>query len=393
MRIRHPWPPTSEHLWVFSLVPLLASCALTKNQALNLTTNLSAYRDRGQMTNRLEISDRDGLTTDFHYLSRGATNKGVTIVFVHGYPASLFTWADIIAPTNPATQPHATELAAKAGLLALDLPGHGFTKSKRNRAQLDLLLPPASAAQSVLKFLDAKVVTSNVVLVGHSLGAVVVLNAARQAAAEAAVSGKDHAGPRKWRVAALVLISPEGAPRTRTDYLSGERQLRGWFTGRLAGWHGLVYRCGWLTRLSKIREMFRYGFWQVEAEAEIRDLTTNKCADVPLHQSKAYGLLMRNRENYLSNRTLVRRDMPGEYDLVSWAGQSFHGKRVLVWGRADKLFPFETHGRFYDALFKPTPSLFSAETPDQLTPNVGHIVPEDSPEAVAGVLTDLLKSL
>jgi pimeloyl-ACP methyl ester carboxylesterase len=135
------------------------------------------------------------------------------------------------------------------------------------------------------------------------------------------------------------------------------------------------------------------GYWAVKAEETIRQMNTNHDVNVSPDQTDAYAFLMRNKEDYCSNRTLVRKNAPGEDELIQWAGQSqsFDGRRILMWGRADKLFPFERDGCFYETLFRPAQSLFATNPPPpNLLPNVGHIVPEDAPEAVAETLLNLI---
>src|SRR6266487_6635923 len=270
---------------------------------------------------------------------------------------------------------HACCGASKANLLALDLPGHGFTKSKRSTKELAPLLWPDGAAKSVVSFLEAAGVTGKVVLVGHSFGGLVSLYTARQATLELRpdltvpmpLGSVPQPKPvnRRWQVVGVVLIDPEGAPRQKSEYLKNEKKLREWPSGWLSASHSLVRWCGWVYEPCSWFAFLRRGYWGVQAERAIQEVYTNSASPkvvrpVAPDQRKAYATLMRVKENYLSNRTLVRRHKqgePGEEEIIRWAADGFPGKRVLIWGANDNLFPLRTHGAFYNGLFRPEPSL------------------------------------
>jgi pyruvate dehydrogenase E2 component (dihydrolipoamide acetyltransferase) len=98
-------------------------------------------------------------------------------VLVHGYGGDKNSWLFVQEP-----------LAQRGTVLALDLPGHGGSDKDVGDASLSLL------ARSVLGFLDALQI-DRAHLVGHSLGAAVVL------AATASAPG---------RVRSLTLVAPAG---------------------------------------------------------------------------------------------------------------------------------------------------------------------------------------
>lgn len=93
-------------------------------------------------------------TTKIHYLSEG---KGTdAFVLVHGWGSSLDFW-----------RAQVPELAKRARVIALDLPGHGKSDKPETNYNMDFF---AAAVDAVLK--DAKV--ERAVLVGHSMGTPVI---------------------------------------------------------------------------------------------------------------------------------------------------------------------------------------------------------------------------
>lgn len=93
-------------------------------------------------------------TTKIHYVSEGKGKDA--IVLVHGWTCNLTNWRDQIP-----------ELSKRARVLALDLPGHGFSDKPQVKYDMDLF---AAAIDAVMK--DAGV--ERAVLVGHSMGTPVV---------------------------------------------------------------------------------------------------------------------------------------------------------------------------------------------------------------------------
>ncbi|MBV8458400.1 MAG: acetoin dehydrogenase dihydrolipoyllysine-residue acetyltransferase subunit [Acetobacteraceae bacterium] len=111
------------------------------------------------------------------YLETGGQNEGRPIVLVHGFGGDLNNWLFV--------QPALTE---RHRVLALDLPGHGGSTKEVGAGDLGAL---SAALSGFLNAID--VVKAH--LVGHSLGAAVVLRTAL-----------DHPS----QVASLTLISPAG---------------------------------------------------------------------------------------------------------------------------------------------------------------------------------------
>lgn len=133
-----------------------------------------------------EIIEAGG--TRINYL-RSGTGSGPPLVLVHGFGGDLNNWLF----NQPA-------LADEHDVVALDLPGHG--RSSKDVGAGDL----ASLSATLAAFLDA-LGLKRAHLVGHSLGAAVVLDLALGA---------------PGRAASLTLISPAGlGPEINMDYIAG----------------------------------------------------------------------------------------------------------------------------------------------------------------------------
>ena len=121
------------------------------------------------------------------YSRQGEGDK--TVVLLHGFGGDLDNWLFNVGP-----------LAARADVVALDLPGHGESALSLPGPSLEAL------AAFVVAFLD-QVGIERCHLAGHSLGAAV--------AAQVALDQPD-------RVAGLVLIAPAGlGPDINMEYIDG----------------------------------------------------------------------------------------------------------------------------------------------------------------------------
>lgn len=122
------------------------------------------------------------------YLSLGDDHDGDPVVFIHGFGGDLNNWMF----NQPA-------VAQRRRAIALDLPGHGASSKATDGSVADL----ASALIATLNGLGI----TKAVLVGHSLGAAIALEASR-------------ADP--GRVARLVLVCPAGlTAQINTSYIDG----------------------------------------------------------------------------------------------------------------------------------------------------------------------------
>ena len=114
---------------------------------------------------------------------------GKTVVLLHGFGGDLDNWLFNVGP-----------LAARADVVALDLPGHGESAISLPGSSVEAL------AGFVMAFVD-QLGIGRCHLAGHSLGAVV--------AAQVALDHPD-------RVAGLVLIAPAGfGPDINMEYIDG----------------------------------------------------------------------------------------------------------------------------------------------------------------------------
>jgi pimeloyl-ACP methyl ester carboxylesterase len=93
-------------------------------------------------------------TTKIHYTSEGKGSEA--LVLVHGWGSNLDFW-----------RAQVPELAKRARVIALDLPGHGKSDKPETTYSMDYF---AAAIDAVMK--DAKV--ERAVLVGHSMGTPVI---------------------------------------------------------------------------------------------------------------------------------------------------------------------------------------------------------------------------
>lgn len=132
-----------------------------------------------------------------HAIQVGRAGEGdaTPVVLLHGYSGDMNNWLFNLEP-----------LAAKAPVIALDLPGHGGSTKDVGEGSL------ASLAASVTATLDALGV-KQAHLIGHSLGAAV---AARLAADD------------PERAASLTLICPAALPGTEVseEFLTGVAEAR-----------------------------------------------------------------------------------------------------------------------------------------------------------------------
>jgi pyruvate dehydrogenase E2 component (dihydrolipoamide acetyltransferase) len=119
----------------------------------------------------------------------GAGTDGEVVLLVHGYGGDRNSWLFLQEP-----------LAAKYRVYALDLPGHGTSAKDVGDGS------PAVLADAVTGVLDA-LGAARAHLVGHSMGAAVVLTAAAR---------------DPGRITSLTLIAPSGfGPEINAGYLRG----------------------------------------------------------------------------------------------------------------------------------------------------------------------------
>ena len=101
-----------------------------------------------------EIKSLDWANGSLHYLVRERAGAGRTLVLVHGIGTSSSTWLRVMP-----------RLAGSHRIIALDLPGFGFSSANSTRGFSTL-----SEHVVALSALMEKVTNEPVILLGHSLG-------------------------------------------------------------------------------------------------------------------------------------------------------------------------------------------------------------------------------
>jgi pimeloyl-ACP methyl ester carboxylesterase len=178
------------------------------------------------------------------------------------------------------------DLRARFRLIAVDLPGHGFTRCPD--VPLEPLIDPRFAAK-FLRDVLRQLHVERVDCLGHSFGGLVVCYL-------------DEITP--GLVGRLVLLDSEGLPRCRNEFLPSERQLLGGFTGRVASSHFATRLFGGCTApLSTLRHG---SFLEAAADRGLREISEGLYRTPGFAPSedrrKTYATLMRVAENYHAGR-------------------------------------------------------------------------------------------
>lgn len=145
---------------------------------------------------------RSGVTTTYlptplgrlHVYDAPGTGTG-TIVLLHGISATSTSFAPLLSPLR----------RGAARVIAIDLPGHGFSDAPRARLTPELLFETMTAA------IDELSRGEPVILVGNSLGGAVAVH---------------HAIARPATTTGLVLLSPGGAALGDAEWQSLKASFR-----------------------------------------------------------------------------------------------------------------------------------------------------------------------
>ncbi len=131
--------------------------------------------------------EKKSMTLDFGEMvySENDVKSDVTLVLIHGFGGNKDTWNRIVA-----------EWDDKYHVIAIDLPGHGESVSKRT-----LSYTIADQAERIYTFLEAKKL-KGVYLLGHSMGGAIALR---------------FAGSHEEDLKALILIDAMGLEQTKSD--------------------------------------------------------------------------------------------------------------------------------------------------------------------------------
>lgn len=182
-----------ETLPVGALIGVLADADVSDAEVdvfvAEFSANFKPGDDSGEGAGALTVSTIDIGSRSIR-VGRAGVGEGPPIVLIHGFSGDMNNWLFNIEP-----------LAAKAPVIALDLPGHGGSSKVLHEGSVRELADVVAATLDALGVQRAHVV-------GHSLGGAV---AARMAA------------DAPLRIASLVLIAPAHIPGTRPseDFLNG----------------------------------------------------------------------------------------------------------------------------------------------------------------------------
>lgn len=299
----------------------MSGCRISKDEGLRQAKQLSACKEMaGYLHPRVTIPVRDGVRAEVNY-ARAGNKSGIDILFIHGYPDSLFTWKKQFADKG---------LQATFDLYAIDLPFHGYTKvlnqsDKRNPATAESLAPER-AAEAVIRFMDVSGI-KQAVLVGNSFGGLVAAHAADQA---------------PDRIKGLMLLDPEGARRTASDYLPSENPQRTPVTGYLSQWYPVATIGLWFNPRLWIPAVKHGSFWEAQVESAILELDSRSRRDgkwIPGNDEREeYTILIRTEGNYHSSRLLTRKDARQDDPVYSRLRSRYKGHMILLWGMHDNLF-------------------------------------------------------
>ena len=278
-----------------------------------------------------------------HYEEAG---RGTPVVFVHGYGSRLEAWR--------AVQPR---VARHRRTLSFDQ--RGFGQSERPPAQDDAGYGVVGHARDLLALLDEEGL-ERVVLVGHSYGASVVLQAALEA---------------PGRVAGIVLVSPFVLDAQKNAFLR---------------WAELPLMGEWLYTTS-FRDFA--GEKMLLAFAEPYKYATRE-ALLEIEQNQRLP-----GTTYAALATVRGMD----FDEAKYAQVTQRGRvpLTLVWGKQDRVTPIRTAPAVQKALGAPTSEVgVDAEAavalPARGAPvlvkidGAGHMPPWESPDVVAGAILDVL---
>lgn len=182
-----------ETLPVGALIGVLADADVSDAEVdtfvAEFSANFKPWEESGEGSGALTVSTVDVGSRSIR-VGRAGAGEGPPIVLIHGFSGDINNWLFNIEP-----------LAAKAPVIALDLPGHGGSSKTLREGSLRELADVVSGTLDALDVQRAHVV-------GHSLGGAVAARLAADA---------------PQRIASLVLIAPAHLPGTRLsgDFLNG----------------------------------------------------------------------------------------------------------------------------------------------------------------------------
>ena len=258
---------------------------------------------------------------DFHVQEWG---DGPTILLIHGTGASTHSFA-VLAPL----------LATEARVIAIDLPGHGY--SETDRSDLFTLPGMAQAIAALLKQMG----TDPVLAVGHSAGAAILIRLAL-----------DHA------IAPAAIIALNGA---------------------ILPMHPFSHPFVSLMAKFLAANPFIPWFFSKQADgATVDKLLKDTGSKVPEDSRACYRRLLQSRRHVAAALRMM-----AHWDLETLARDlpGLKTKLVLIAGDADRTIPPNSS----DAVAR----LVTGAELHRL-PRLGHLAHEENPELIAGLILSLI---
>ncbi len=283
-----------------------------------------------------------GLTLPYWHLpARGADADEPTrptLVLVHGTPASLCDWVEVLyagSEDESGNGPGArASLAERFEVFAPDLPGHGLAPGGGDDLTFQTVADHLTAFLSALDLRD-------VVLVGHSYGGEFAWRAALDA---------------PERVIGLVLVDSSGYPRPDDGWMPEEEAMRE-------------------------RSLAKYG-WLLNSRERIRSaLAVQYERGLPDDRVEEMFLLCENAANWRSMVALCR----DENGTRASALPELEAPTLLIWGGADRAYP---PGRTAERFAR---DLSRAEL--VVLEGLGHYPHAEDPKRVAGEIARFAASL
>jgi pimeloyl-ACP methyl ester carboxylesterase len=250
---------------------------------------------------------------------------GIPVVLIHGSMGSLHMWEGWVP-----------ELAGKARLISVDLPGHGLTGAwSRDEYTIDAY---ADFVEGLVDTLDL----DRFVLVGHSMGGAVAWT---------------FAATRPERVSQLVLVDAAGYPRESGDVPLPTRLARMPVVGDL----GIYFKPDRLARRSLLEV---YG-----DPAMVTPERVKRYAELQRFPGNREATVQRARtQEPLDPAPLKRLDVP----------------TLILWGAADRWVPVADAFRFQNDIKGAELEIFE---------KLGHNPMEEDPQATAAAVAAFLRPI
>lgn len=247
---------------------------------------------------------------------------GPCVLLIHGTGASTHSWRDVLPAIS----------AAGFRVVALDLPGHGFTSAAPT--SLMTLRGMATGIAACLKVLDV----APLVTVGHSAGAAVALE---------------------------MSLDDLARPRTILSFNGALRPFRG------VGRHAFP----WLAKLLFLNAFTPALFaWRAQSRAAVAHVLAGTGSQIDARGIDLYAKLFRSRAHVAATLAMM-----ANWDLEGLTSRlpALKSSLVLVVGTADRAVP-------PDDAFAVRPLVPHARV--QLMRGLGHLAHEEDPAAAAELI-------